>query len=117
MSENEREIRAFEAIIASQLLRERDPMNLDDLPELTEAQRTAMNAVPANFVEQLWDEVEDESEEECPSEETCTVDEEEFVGMNRAEDMTEETRQALDQARKEVMESMKKRKEQDGATS
>lgn len=117
MSENEREIRALEAIIASQLLREREPMNLDDLPELTEAQRTAMNAVPANIVEQLWDVVENESEEECPSDETCTVDEEEFAGMNRAEDMTEETRQALDKARKEVMESMKKLREQDGANS
>jgi hypothetical protein len=117
MSENEREVRALEAIIASQLLRERDPMNLDDLPKLTEAQRTVMDAVPANIVEQLWDEVENEPEEECPAEEACTADEEEFVGMNRAEDMGEETRQALDQARKEVMESMKKRKEQDGANS
>lgn len=117
MSENEREIRALEAIIASQILRERAPMNLDDLPQLTEAQRTAMNALPADLVEQLWDEVEGESEDEYSAEETCTVDEEEFVGMNRAEDMTEETRNALDEARKEVIESMKKRKEQDGANS
>lgn len=117
MSENEREYRALEAIIASQLLRERDPRNLADLPELTDAQRVAMNALPANLVEQLWDEVAGEPEEERPIEETCTVEEEEFVGMNRAEEMTDETRSALDQARKEVIESMRKRKEQDGANS
>lgn len=115
MSENDREIRALEAIIASQLLRERDPMNLDDLPELTETQHTAMNSVPADIVERLWNEVEDKSEDECPSKETCTVDEDQFVGMNRAEDMTNETRRALDEARKEVIESM--RKERDGASS
>lgn len=117
MSENEREIRALEAIIASQLLRERDPMNLADLPELTDAQLAAMNALPANLVEQLWDEFAEESEEEYPDEETCMVEEEEFAGMNRAEEMTEETRNALDEARKEVIESMKKRKEHDGADS
>lgn len=117
MSENERESRALEAIIASQLLRERDPMNLADLPELTDAQLAAMTALPANLVEQLWDELAEESEEECPGDETCTVEEEEFAGMNRAEEMTEETRNALDEARKEVIESMKKRKEHDGANS
>ena len=117
MSENEREFRALEAIIASQLLRERDPMNLNDLPELTDSQRAAMNALPADLVEKLWDEVGEESEEECPAEETCMVEEEECAGINRAEEMTDETRNALDKARKEVIESMKKRKEQDGAHS
>lgn len=115
MNEHEREIRALEAIIASQLLRDRDPMNLSDLPELTDSQRAAMNALPVNLVEELWDEADEESEEECPVEDTHMVEEEEFAGMNRAEEMTDETRNALDQARKEVIESMKKRKEQDGA--
>lgn len=117
MSEDEREKRALEAIIASQLLRERDPMNLADLPELTEAQRGAMNALPAERIEQLWEEVEKESDEECPAEETCTVENEELVGMNRAEDMTDETRNALDEARKEVFDSMRKRKEEDRANT
>ena len=115
MSENEREIRALEAIIVSQLLRERDPMNITDLPELTDSQRAAMNALPPNLLDDLWDEVDAEFEEECPTEETCMVEEEEFAGMNRAEEMTDETRNALNEARKEVIESMKKRKEQDGA--
>lgn len=117
MSENEREIRAFEAIIASQLHRERDPMNLDDLPPLTESQRAKMTTLPANLVGSLWDAVD---EEEPPSPETCEVNEEEdeLVGMNRAEEMDEETRKALDEARKEIIESMKKqRKEPDGGNS
>ena len=115
MGEHEREVRALEAIIVSQLLRERDPLNLDDLPELTDSQKAALNALPQNLVEQLWDEVESEAEEEAPAEEACEVDDEEFAGMNRAEEMSEETRDALDQARREVLESMKKRKEEDGA--
>ena len=108
MSQNEREVRALEAIIASQLLRDRDPMILEDLPELTDAQRAAMNALPANLVQQLWHEV-DEQSDDCPAPDTCTVEDEEFVGMNRAEQMEDETRSALDAARKEVIESMKKR--------
>jgi hypothetical protein len=116
MSENEREFRALEAIIASQLLRERDPMNLADLPELTAAQLAAMTTLPANLVEQLWDDFAEESQE-CTGEETCTVEEEEFAAMNRAEGMAEETRDALNEARKEVIESMRKRKEHDGANS
>lgn len=116
MGENERENRALQAVFVSQLLRERDPLNLDDLPELTDAQRAAMDALPSNLVEQIWDDPEDADDENCAGEETCSVDEEEFAAMNRAEEMTDETREALDQARREVIESMKKkRKEQDGA--
>jgi hypothetical protein len=119
MSQDEREIRAFEAIIVSQLYRERDPMNLNDLPELTEGQMAAFKARPNDFVEKLWEEVENEGEEdeEC-LEDTCDMEaaEEEFAAMNRAEKMDEETRRALDEARKEVLESMKKqRREQGGA--
>lgn len=117
MGEHEREIRALEAIIVSQLLRERDPLNLDDLPDLTDSQRAALNAVPPNLVEQLWHEVESEPDDEVPADETCAVEEEEFAAMNRAEEMSEETRKALDAARKEVLESMKKQREQNGAGS
>ena len=59
--DRERETRAFEALIVSQLCRERDLMNLDDLPELTDAQRAAMNALPSNLVEILWQEAQSES--------------------------------------------------------
>lgn len=119
MGDREREIRALEAIIVSQLLRERDPTNLDDLPELTDAQLAAMKTLPANLVERLWEEVDADSEEEnrAPVDEECQVEEEEFAGMNRAEEMSDETRDALDEARKEVLESMRKRREQDGAGS
>lgn len=109
MSENEREIRAFEAIIASQLHRERDPMNLDDLSPLTESQREKMNALPANLVDSLWDAVDQvapPSSESCESKEE-QEEENELAGMNRAEEMDEYTRIALEEARKEIIESMK----------
>jgi hypothetical protein len=115
MGEHEREVRALEALIASQLLRERDPLNLDDLPELTDSQKAALNSLPPDLVEQLWDEVDSESEDEALTGDACEVEEEELAGMNRAEEMSQETRDALDQARREVLESMKKRREEDGA--
>jgi hypothetical protein len=50
-----REHRAFEALIVYTLRRERDIEDLDDLPELTESQRAAMNSLPSDFVERLLD--------------------------------------------------------------
>jgi hypothetical protein len=120
MSQDEREIRAFEAIIVSQLHRERDPMNLNDLPELTEGQKAALKGRPNDFVEKLWAEVENEKEEdeEC-DDDVCDVEavEEEFAAMNRAEEMDDETRKALDEARKEVVESMRKQNKEHGGAN
>ena len=116
MTDDERETRAFEAIIVSQLLREGDPTNLDDLPELTKEQKEKIDALPEDLVDRLWEAA--RNEQSCPSEETCDVmeDEEEFVGMNRAEEMDEETRNQLEAARKEVRDSMRKQqKDDDGA--
>ena len=53
-NEREREERAFEALIASQLRRDRDIDKPDDLPELTEADQAAMDALDPNLIESLW---------------------------------------------------------------
>jgi hypothetical protein len=112
MSErNEREERAFDALIVSHLLRDRDLTNLDDLPELTESERAAMNAVPEDLVENLWDGENERTPDEASKDdatECVTEDEEEFAAMNRGEQMDEETKQKLDLARKEVIELMRR---------
>lgn len=51
---NEREEKALDAFIVAQLQRERDIMNLDDLPELTPDEIESINNLPKNLVAKLW---------------------------------------------------------------
>ena len=109
---NEREEHAFDALIVSHLLRDRELTELNDLPDLTESQRAAMNAVPADLVDQLWDAEDEQSSEEPEEDGYCDslMEEEEFVAMNRGEPMDEETKSKLDIARREIFDMMRKQK-------
>jgi hypothetical protein len=110
---NEREERAFDALIVSHLLRDRDLTHPDDLPDLTESERAAMNAVPEDLVERLWDEENERTLDEAPEDDIgdcAPEDEEEFVAMNRGEQMDEETKSKLDLARKEILDVMRRQK-------
>ncbi len=107
---NEREERAFDALIVSHLLRERELNDLSDLPELTESQRAAMSAVPTDLVDRLWNTQDDESTDESTDDGLCDLvedEEEAFAAMNRGEQMDEETKRKLDLARQEVLEAMR----------
>lgn len=115
MNQHERdgEDRALEALIVSQLRRERECCDINDLPELTAEERAVMNAAPADLIEKLWEQAEaadldadDEEEEDCEAE----VEEDLYVGMNRANGPTDETHKKLDEARKEVLDELKKLK-------
>jgi hypothetical protein len=106
----EREDHAFDALIVSHRLRDRDFNDLNDLPELTESQRALMETVPTDIVERMWNqesEIDDPSDSELTSDNTINCDEFEIVGMNRAEDMDDETKKKLEEARKIIIESMK----------
>jgi len=110
---NEREERAFDALIVSHLLRERELTELNDLPELTESQRTAMNAVSADLVDQLWNAEDEDSADGQPDDEACDFvmeEEEEYAAMNRGDEMDEETKAKLDLAREEVLEAMRRQR-------
>lgn len=109
---SEREDRAFDALIISHRLRERDFNDLDDLPPLTESQRKLMESVPGDIVRRLWNQA---TTEDLP----CEVEHHELVeesveleiaGMNRADDMDEETKKKLEEARKLVIEALKEKK-------
>ncbi len=110
---SEREDRAFDALIVSHLLRDRDFNDLNDLPQLTESQRKLMNSVPDDIVERMWNQAKAE-ESPCQIEEECELSTEaeelEFAGMNRAEDMDDETKKKLEEARKLIIEAMKAKK-------
>lgn len=110
---NEREERAFDALIVSHLLRERDLTDLNDLPDLTESQRAAMNTVPADLVDLLWNAEDVDSTDDQQDDEACdfvTEEEEEYAAMNRGDEMDEETKTKLESARKEVLDAMRKQR-------
>ncbi|MBN8626029.1 MAG: hypothetical protein J0M17_11110 [Planctomycetes bacterium] len=116
-SHREREDKAFEAFIVSQVRRKRDISNLDDLPELTDAERAAMNKLPADLVDKLWERLSD-VDDSVPDDEACEdvhCGELAGAGMNRAEEMDDETRKKIAEARKKMADEIQKRiKEKDG---
>jgi hypothetical protein len=122
LSRNERDKRAFDALIVSNLLRDRDITNLDDLPELSESQRARMNAVTSDIVDQLWDAAKEGCLEECEAlqeealQEDAMQDEQLFAGANRA-DMDDETWQKILEARKRARDAIRKRKGKGDAKS
>lgn len=111
---SEREDRAFDALIIMNRLRDRDFNDLNDLPPLTESQRNLMESMPDDIVERMWNQAK-ASDTPCDVQEPCdytedAVEELEFVGMNRADEMDEETRKKLEEARKLVIDAMKDKK-------
>jgi hypothetical protein len=112
-SDRDREDRAFEALIVSQFRRERDCCDLNDLPELNDEELTAMKGMPDDLVGRLWEQVESQDQESSDDEDdeyASMVDEDLYVGMNRADGPTDETQTKLDEARKEVLDQLKKAK-------
>ena len=107
--DQEREDRAFDALIVSHLLRERNVTDLSDLPQLSEPQRAAMSEVSSDIVDRLWDEADaGECEEPLSEMEFEAMQEDwEFVGANRAEEMDEATKKKLEDARNAVRELMR----------
>jgi hypothetical protein len=122
LSRDEREKRAFDALIVSNLLRDRDPEDLDDLPELPEAMKARMNSMSSDLVSKLWAKTPEGCEEECEIlQEESFQEDEQFAGSgaNRVvDDMDEETKKKLDEARRLARETMlKKKRKKDDANS
>lgn len=116
LGRGEREKRAFDALIVSNLLRDRDAQDLDDLPELSDAMKAKMNSLPDDLVSKLWAKTHEGCIEDCEalaeaSFEETFIDDEQFAGSgaNRS-DMDEETKKKLDEARRIARETMIKKK-------
>ena len=116
-SERERNQRALDALIVSQLRRHEksDEVDIEHLPQLTIEEKNALNSLGSNFIDRviagefLLDE--DDSSEHEDNELLCAGGIN--YGMNRAEEVDEETECKLDEKRKEVIERLKKEKEKD----
>jgi len=109
-SRSEREERAFEALIVSQFRRECEPdkVKLEDLPALTAKERAALKALGPDLIERLWNKKK-ESSTPAPIQ-SGPVPTGELV-MNRAEEVDMDTADELARRRTELIERMKKLKE------
>jgi hypothetical protein len=103
-SGNDREHRAFEALIVSQLRRDCHPDKgiPDDPPNLNEAETEALNAIDSNLVDRLWNQ-----KEEVVAPVTLPQGGMTFStpmgAMNRADEIDETTTQELNQQRDRTM--------------
>ena len=109
--DRKREERAFDLLIASQLGRERDIANPDDLPELTAEELSAMDSVPPDIIAQLWDQEDagqapeflNRADPDCAlagaGGGVCR-------GFYRAPEIKDEDHEKLDQARRQVIEEL-----------
>jgi hypothetical protein len=102
----EREERALEALIVSQLRKECDPDKVkpDDLPKLTEKEKAALAALGPNLVERFWNNAK-KSAPPAPVQPGQIVTGQ-FV-MNRANEGSEQTKDELDRKKAELLERMK----------
>ena len=111
-SKRESEERALEALIVSQIWQDRDPGRVDDLPELTDEERAAMDSLGTDLVQRLWNSVLED--EVLPSSDTdvvsASISDEAFAGMNRADEIDAETNENIEKRRKEVLDRLRKKK-------
>jgi hypothetical protein len=121
-SRRDREERALDALLVSILRRvekDDDIVEPEKLPQLTEEEKTAMNALGTNFIDRILAgerPVPRKPKPDCPdkSEEIalagCGAD----TSMNRAEEVDDETQQELDEREREILERKARERKKDG---
>jgi len=112
---SEREERALDALIVSQLrATQDDETDVEHLPELTDEEREALDSLGSDFVERLLAGEIDEPTDDPPEEAELAMAGEEAFGLNRAEEIDEDTKEELDQKRKEVIDRITQEDEDSG---
>lgn len=115
-AQDNREKRALDALIVSRLrLGCGDQVDATKLPVLSEEEKASLNCLKPGFIQSLIEgtgEQEEESnlDESAVSQEVC--DRELIHGLNRAEEIDEETDEELKQKRQEMLDKL--REEKDG---
>ena len=112
-TKREGEERALEALIVSQLRREHDLSRPERLPELTGEEKAALSALGPNLVDRLWEAADADIDDDDPvyvDAEFIMSEDVAFAGMNRADEVDEETKANLEKRRKEVLERLRKKK-------
>ncbi len=109
---SEREQRALDALIVSQLRAHEDEVDVEHLPELTDEEREAMDSFGPNFIDNLLaGEIQPKADDDPPEDCELAVAGEEVFGMNRAEEIDEETAEELEKKRKEIIDRIKREEE------
>ena len=109
---SEREERALDALIVSQLrATPDDEIDVEHLPELTDEEREALDSLGSGFVDRLLAGEIDGPSDDPPEQAELAMAGEEVFGMNRAEEIDEETKEELDQKRKEIIDRIKQEEE------
>lgn len=111
-SKQERNQRALDALIVSQLRRHEDgdEADLEHLPRLTAEEKQALDSLGPDFIDNLL------AGENKPEEDDPPAEEDELLcaggmsfGMNRAEEIDGETAEELERKRQEIIERLKKK--------
>lgn len=112
-SKQERDQRALDALIVSQLRRHQETgeVDIEKLPRLTSEEKAALDSLGPDFMDRLIaGELipEDKKTEEVEDEELLCAGGMGF-GLNRAEEIDEKTEEALEKKRKEILDRLKKK--------
>lgn len=110
MTMNEREDRALEALIVSQL-RRNDETESEHLPQLSDEDKSVLDSLGPDFIDRLY--AEEAPMEEQDSDGVEEHSEEMLAGMNRAENIDDDTKAELDRKRKEIIDRLKGEQEED----
>lgn len=116
-SKQERDQRALDALFVSQLRRHEnsDEVDVEHLPRLTKEDKQSLASLGPNFIDRLL-----AGEVQPVAEEPLVEDEEKedllcaggmAYGMNRADEVVEETEEAIEEKRNEIIDKFKKTKE------
>jgi hypothetical protein len=127
-SKREREERALDALLVSALRRaEKDGDEIDPkrLPKLSEAERTAMNALGSDFMQRLLAgnrpiQKAAEQEQEGQTGETSELalaGSDMGCGLNRAEELNDESTEEIDRQKREIIERKKRERQEGGGKS
>jgi len=112
MSKDDREDRALDALIVSQL-RRNDETDVEHLPRLTKDEKAALDKLGPDFIDRLFaQETADGAGSSDSHGGTTYAQEEMAAGMNRAEDIDDETAEELEKKRKEIIDRVKREEEE-----
>jgi hypothetical protein len=112
-SKQERDQRALDALFVSQLRRRErcDEVDVDHLPKLTQEEKEALDSLEPDFIGRLLagnlPPIADNPAEEKENEELLCAGGMSY-GMNRADDIDEQTAEEIDQKRNAIIEKHKK---------
>jgi hypothetical protein len=127
-SKREREERALDALLISALRRaDKDGDEIDPkrLPKLSEAERAAMNALGSDFAQRLLagnSPIQNAAEQEQEGQagetsELALAGSETGCGLNRAEELSDESTEEIDQQKREIIERKKRERQESGGKS